>query len=882
MWIRVFIGLLGLLAVPLSGYAAEYAIAKPPAWINHQTLEAPEKVPGNEVVDGVYYLLLDRQIRVVHDEVHRYYHVAKKILTPEGAENASQIFISFDPSFQTLLLHSARIHKAGRTIDELKAERIKVFQREDELERRLYNGQKTANLILEGTGAGDIIEYAYTIVGNNPAFGDKFVHHADLSWDVPLQHIYSRYLFGDGKPAAHRNHNTDWQPVVHRDSKGTEYIYDQRHVAAVISDGNLPAWYSPYAWLEFSRFNDWAEVAAWGTRLYLPPAALSPELEQKIESIRRQSATTGEQIAAALCTVQSDIRYLGIEIGAGSYAPSDPSLTFKRKFGDCKDKTMLFCTMLGRLGVQAHPALVHTSRQRKTGDLLPSPLAFNHVITKITWQGKTYWVDPTGDCQKVALDDQYPASYGQALVLAQDTSDLESIAEATIAEPEKEIVETFDLTDGVGKPAKLTITTTFRGREADYMRYEVESSGIQQTAKSYLNFYAADYPSIQERKPMAIEDDTGANRFVIREFYTIPKFWQTEEEPGEISGTFYAREIEALFKKPRTTIRTMPIGLGHPTHVEQRTIVKLPEPWQVNPGHFEVDNDAFHFLYDIVYANSVLKLLYSYRTKADFVPAAQAGSYMADLDRINDEIGYMIYTQTETPPARDKAETISNFGLGAYVAGLLLAVGIGIVMYRFDPAPFIQTEKSRSREDLNGIGGWLILVAIGLFLRPFVQFKALVDYKIYLEQATWDSVAAALLPAWVSTGKWTVAGEIVFNTVFLGATILLLVLFFQKRSSFPYLFIILGVGGIIIDVADILLWNTIAQKGALENELGTHESARNGFSVIIWCLYMINSARVKNTFRRRRRQSYHKVRPNAEMLPYAVGTDTWSRGSQET
>ncbi len=862
MWMRVLIALCGLLLLPPAVHAAEVTIAKPPAWVNQQAFEVPTQVPDNEVVDGLYYLLIDRQTRVAQGEVHRFYHVAKQILTTEGAENASQLFISFDPSYQTLQMHFVKIHKADRVIDELQANRIKLFQREDELDRRMYNGQKTANLILEGTGAGDIIEYAYTIVGHNPVFGERFVHHADLSWDVPLLHLYSRYLFGGGQPIHYRNHNTAWQPAVHRSAQGIEYLYDQREVAAVISDGDLPAWYTPYAWLEFSRFDDWADVAAWGTRLYQRPTALSAALQKKIQTLRQQPGTMEDRIAAALCAVQSDIRYLGIEIGEGSYKPSDPSLTFKRKFGDCKDKTMLFCTLLNELGVTAWPALVHTNRRHKIDDLLPSPLAFNHVITKITWQGKTYWVDPTGDCQQVPLAEQYPASYGSALVLAPDTRGLEPIAEQRTAEPEKEIIETFDLTDGVGQAARLTIATTYRGREADYMRYEVKSSGIQQTAKSYLNYYASDYPSIEARKPMAIEDDMAANRYTINEFYTIPHFWRTSEQPGETSGTFYAREIEALFKKPRTTIRTMPIGLSHPTHVRQSTIVQLPEPWQVTPGHFQVDNDAFSFLYDVVYADRVLKLLYNYRTKADFVPAAQAGQYIAELDRINDEIGYIIYTQEEN-------KAIAGFAIGACIAGLLLALGCTLAMYRFDPAPPSVATDYQSNRNLSGIGGWLTLVAFGLLIRPFVHIAGLLAYRPYLTQNNWDALADLLLPTWVSVGKWAVAGEIALNATLLTASLMLLVLFFQKRSSFPYLFILLGVGAILIDIGDTLLWDTMLRQGATRDLADAGASARNGFSVILWSIYMIKSVRVKNTFRKRRRRQPHQETLNTEILPYA-------------
>lgn len=103
----------------------------------------------------------------------------------------------------------------------------------------------------------------------------------------------------------------------------------------------------------------------------------------------RASADPGQRMLAALRFVQGQIRYLGVEIGAGSHAPSAPAVVLQRRFGDCKDKSLLAVTMLRSLGIDAEPALVNTNARRGIAGWLATPSAFDHVIARAHVKGAT-------------------------------------------------------------------------------------------------------------------------------------------------------------------------------------------------------------------------------------------------------------------------------------------------------------------------------------------------------------------------------------------------------------------------------------------------------------------------------------------------------------
>ena len=114
-----------------------------------------------------------------------------------------------------------------------------------------------------------------------------------------------------------------------------------------------------------------------------------------------------DRMAAALAFVQDEIRYMGIEVGPNSHEPNDPSLVFERRFGDCKDKAYLFCTILQAMNINACEALVHTENMGVIADWLPSPYDFDHVVAHVRLNGKTYWLDPTEVHQGGSIDNRF-------------------------------------------------------------------------------------------------------------------------------------------------------------------------------------------------------------------------------------------------------------------------------------------------------------------------------------------------------------------------------------------------------------------------------------------------------------------------------------------
>src|SRR6185503_12685075 len=202
------------------------------------------------------------------------------------------------------------------------------------------------------------------------------------------------------------------------------------------------------------------------------------------------------------------------------HQPTVPEKVFARRFGDCKDKSLLLSSILSVMGIDAAPALVNTSVRAKLDSWQPTPFAFDHVIVRARINGKTYWLDPTVSYQRGGLDKYYDPSYERGLVLRDGTGGLEKIPLPARGSGSVTIRERYESKADPG-PVSLTVWTKFFGAEADGMRYRLSGQTLTELSKGYLNYYATENPSIKAEGVPVVEDDPVSNTIVVTEKYLI-------------------------------------------------------------------------------------------------------------------------------------------------------------------------------------------------------------------------------------------------------------------------------------------------------------------------------------------------------------------------
>lgn len=151
------------------------------------------------------------------------------------------------------------------------------------------------------------------------------------------------------------------------------------------------------------------------TRNFLCDKKTGLALMRKAEELAKDRETDREKVESLYEFMQSEIRYVAIDLDESGIIPHVPSDVFDKRYGDCKDQAFLFITMLAEAGIEAYPVLV---RSRQTGEIIEDFVSFgqfNHMAVGVPAEclgdhadvdaAAIPYLDPTGTRRAVLLLD---------------------------------------------------------------------------------------------------------------------------------------------------------------------------------------------------------------------------------------------------------------------------------------------------------------------------------------------------------------------------------------------------------------------------------------------------------------------------------------------
>lgn len=661
-----------LIHSPLLAQTKKPLVQKEPAWVTITNFDYNDKHLDDQAEDGFVNLVSEKQVSLQQQST--YVKTAFKILSETGVQNSSEVNVNFDPSYSQLIFHTIRIIRGNEIINKLQPSKIKVIQQEDELNRHLYNGSLSAVLFLEDVRKGDIIEYSYTIRGFNPVFKGKYAGIFETSFAVPMYNLYYKLLVPDGRTVQIKNSLTGVAYETNKVGNETSYEWKLNKVPCIHEQDRLPSWYDPYSMIMVSEYKNWKEVSDWASQLFPFNGKLSPGMQNKIKEIQASNATTEKQILAALRFVQDDVRYMGIEMGQNSHRPNSPDKIFTQRFGDCKDKSYLLCTLLRAMGVHADPVMINTTYKKTIMEWLPFPGAFDHVTVRVLYNNRYYWFDPTISYQRGNIDAISYPNYHCGLVISDTTSMLTSIPLQN--KGMVNVKEEFNIPDMSGN-ARLVVKTEYTGSFADDIRDQFNSSSISQLKKTFREYYAHYYEKI-EADSLRYNDDDSSGKFTTTEYYSIANLWEMED--GVKKSYFAPFVINGVLRKPKEAKRTMPFALMYPAKYQEEVIINVPEEWKGDESLENFNCSAFKLRAQYACFYRKFKLKYEYETLKDHVSPDEADAFFASYKKADENLEYSLSKETDEAQVKKISENKSgrhvNFVYVVCLVGILFGGGV--------------------------------------------------------------------------------------------------------------------------------------------------------------------------------------------------------------
>jgi hypothetical protein len=283
--------------------------------------------------------------------------------------------------------------------------------------------------------------------------------------------------------------------------------------------------------------------------------------------------------------------------------------------------------------------------------------------------------------------------------------------------------------------------------------------------------------------------------------------------------------------------------VSHPMQIRQLIRVEFPEAWTIEESKSKIRHPAFEFSSEVKAGGRSFEMHLEYRSLADAVLPAQLESYREAMEEVNDELYYTVqHWGGAAVVSEEKDWSGLAYLIIAILSGLLVGGLFAGSMYFWDPSP-----RLASTQEYVGLSGWLILPIIGVILIP-LSFLIGVGSFVQGALEAQSGYGEEILRPWQ---KYFFVGA--FLETFLAvASVMLWVLLFGCRTSFPIFYVVLGVFYLGSDAVLYAIEAQLPQieAGAVEERVGL--LVRGGVGLLLWGTYMIVSQRVKATFVKRR------------------------------
>src|ERR1700686_1260237 len=132
---------------------------------------------------------------------------------------------------------------------------------------------------------------------------------------------------------------------------------------------------------ETGNMASWAALGRWYTNLTVGRRDPTPQITEQVQQLISGKSAFDSKLRLLTAYLQSEIRYVAIEIGIGGYQPHSANDIFRYHYGDCKDKATLLSSMLRVAGINSNYVLIHTDRGF-VNPAVPS-IWFDHAILAI-------------------------------------------------------------------------------------------------------------------------------------------------------------------------------------------------------------------------------------------------------------------------------------------------------------------------------------------------------------------------------------------------------------------------------------------------------------------------------------------------------------------
>jgi len=410
---------------------------------------------------------------------------------------------------------------------------------------------------------GDIVHTRFRVSDLEQSFfGDFFGAREVLADFVPVSETRLVYVLPNGREFFDYTTNGAPARVASQTNGQRVWSYTATGLDKIVDEPLAPPADQRAAMVQISTYKSWHDFGRWYHNLIRKQLEPTPEMAAKVRELIANAATEKEKVRAIYNWVVTAVRYnADWHFGVHGYKPFSAGAVFARCIGDCKDKAILMCAMLGLAGIKAYPVIINLEPYRGNEDItLPMPHHFNHCIACVEYaDGKTQFLDGTTTYN--GMDELPSGDAGANVIVVKPDGGV--VTRVPIPGPEADQLNdeiSAEILDNGG--LRLKVTRTAKGDSASTLRanYQREGDRKRMLEREWADFFPGAKVSAITTGDLADLDAPASIAFTV-------------ELPGAVTGKDGEKRMR-LALNPRQWGKTQYASL-----TTRKTDMLLPPPY---------------------------------------------------------------------------------------------------------------------------------------------------------------------------------------------------------------------------------------------------------------------------------------------------------------
>lgn len=235
------------------------------------------------------------------------------------------------------------------------------------------------------------------------------INYPDYRIETPLQSVeHSSYTveIPSSLDLRYKPQDISLSPVITDKGKTRIYSWEVKQLDAIEYEEGSVSYESNYPAIlispnQFSMdgnngdMSTWQNFGKWYASLSKGSINLSDGTKSFLREMVKNETGKKEKIKKIYKYLQTNFRYVSIQLGIGGYKTFDADFVDTKKYGDCKALTNYMQACLDAIGIVSYPALINAEYDKAPVDPGFPHNSFTHVILCVPDNKDTTWLECT-------------------------------------------------------------------------------------------------------------------------------------------------------------------------------------------------------------------------------------------------------------------------------------------------------------------------------------------------------------------------------------------------------------------------------------------------------------------------------------------------------